>query len=483
MPLADSILGEIYHLKQVRIPAVENDLRRIPAIHRLLDLPAVVAAIGEFGHDPVMEACRSAVDRLRRDAGAGLLNGDDFDAAIDSLETDILEKIRTDTGATYPAVINATGVLLHTNLGRAPLGGHQPPALRSYLALEYDVATGGRGQRLAPIAKRIARVCGAPQAVMVNNNAAALFLILKAYADGREVVVSRGQLIEIGGSFRLPDVMASAGSQLVEVGCTNRTHLSDFADAISDQTAAILLAHQSNFRVIGFTTEPSTSDLAELAHSRGLPLIVDQGSGAMHDLRRWGLPPEETVAELLSAGADIVCFSGDKLLGGPQAGLIVGSEEWVAPLAKHPLYRALRPDKTALVVMDEVLRAHRSGQLEQIPLYALLGIPVEKLKSRAARLRRRLRAAGVPARGRATRAALGGGTTPEETIDSYGLGVPGGQRLADRLRRTEPPVVARIENDEVVFDLRTVSSEDEDVFEAAVIEAYSGLMASQDSGA
>jgi L-seryl-tRNA(Ser) seleniumtransferase len=460
-----------------------SELRRIPAIHRLLELPSIQAAVSLYGHVPVMEACRSAVDQLRARVTNGELSGSSLDAAIDGLAETITDSVRADSCGTYPAVLNATGVLLHTNLGRAPLRQDLPPSLKSYLALEYDVAAGRRGQRLAPIADRIARVCDAPAAVMVNNNAAAVFLTLKVHADDREVVVSRGQLIEIGGSFRLPDVMASAGSTLVEVGCTNRTHLRDFTGAVNERTAAILVAHRSNYRVVGFTAEPSTRELAELAHERGLPLIVDQGSGALHDLRRWGLPAETTVGELLADGADIVCFSGDKLLGGPQAGLIVGREEWVAPIAKHPLYRALRPDKSALVMMDEVLRAHHGQRFADIPLYAMLEIPVQTLKGRAQRLGRRLRTSGVPVRGRATRAALGGGTTPEETVPSYGLGLAGGQRLLDALRSQQPPVVARIEGDEVLFDLRSVPSASDRDLEQAIRAAYSGIAANTDSGA
>jgi L-seryl-tRNA(Ser) seleniumtransferase len=462
---------------------VTPDYRRIPAIHRLLELPALRAAIDEHGHAPVMEACRAVVDRLRHRVGAGEVPEEAIAGAIEALETEILDALRVGTDAAYPAVINATGVLLHTNLGRAPLWRDLPPSFESYLALEYDVTKGGRGQRLAPIAERIARVCGAPSAVMVNNNAAALFLLLKTHAANHEVVVSRGQLIEIGGSFRLPDVMAASGSELIEVGCTNRTHLADFAGAIGDKTAAILVAHQSNFRIIGFTTEPSTSELADVAHAHGLPLFVDQGSGALHDLRRWGLPHEETVGELLEAGADVVCFSGDKLLGGPQAGLIVGRSEWVEPLAKHPLYRTLRPDKTALVLMDRVLGAHHSGRLNEIPLYAMLEIPVETLMGRARRLGRRLRADGIPARGCATRATLGGGTTPEETITSYGLAVGGGRQLVDGLRAASTPVVARIEDDEVVLDLRTVAADQDRELEIALNRAYKGLQANHDGGA
>jgi L-seryl-tRNA(Ser) seleniumtransferase len=400
-----------------------------------------------------------------------LTDDDDIDAACDSIERDILHDLAVQARAAYPRVLNATGVILHTNLGRAPWPD-SPASLTSYLALEYDLGSGSRGQRLAPLATRLARVVGAESAVMVNNNAAALFLMLLAHAHGREVIVSRSQLIEIGGSFRLPDVMSAAGCRLVEVGCTNRTHLRDYERAITEDTAAILVAHQSNFRIVGFTTTPSTEELADLAHRHGLPVMVDQGSGCLHDLGRWGLPHEETVGEILAAGADMVCFSGDKLLGGPQAGLIVGSERAVAPLGRHPLYRALRPDRSALVLMDRVLAAHQSGQLHRIPVYAMLDMPVETLKRRAARLGRRLRRLDVPVRGRTTRAALGGGTTPEETMPSYGLGLAGGQQVLDALRDAEPPVIGRIEDDEVVLDLRTVAPEDDPLLEAAVASAF-----------
>ncbi len=430
-----------------------------------------------------MDACRQAVERLRERLGAGELEEKAITAARDALEGEILADLRAAVAPAYPAVVNATGVLLHTNLGRAPLARSFSPSLESYLALEYDIAEGRRGQRLAPIAERIARVCGAPSAVMVNNNAAALLLLLSAHAHGREVVVSRGELIEIGGSFRLPEVMRASGSHLCEVGCTNRTHLADYAAAINESTAAILVAHQSNYRIVGFTTAPPVAELAGLAHSRGLPLFVDQGSGALHDLARWGLPAEPTVSSLLDAGADVVCFSGDKLLGGPQAGLLVGRSEWVEPLGRHPLYRALRPDKTALVAMDAVLGAHESGHLDRIPLYAMLEEPLDNLKRRAARIGRRLRAAGVPVRGRATRAALGGGTTPQETMPSFGLAVPGGQRLTTLLRGSDPPVIARIEDDEVVLDLRTVPAAMDRLLEEALTAAYQGLNASQDAGA
>jgi L-seryl-tRNA(Ser) seleniumtransferase len=256
------------------------------------------------------------------------------------------------------------------------------------------------------------------------------------------------------------------------VGCTNRTHLRDYEQAIGEGTGAIMVAHRSNFAVVGFTTSPGLDELAELAHAHDLPLIVDQGSGCLHDLSRWGLAGEPTVPDLLAAGADVVCFSGDKLLGGPQAGILVGPARWVEPLGRHPLYRALRPDKTALVLMDHTLRAHASDRLRQIPLYAMLEVSVDQLRRRARSVGRRLRQLGVPTRGRATRSALGGGTTPTETLPSYGLSLPGTQRLGDALRRQRPPVVARIEDDQVVLDLRTVFPEQDRALIEAVAAAW-----------
>jgi L-seryl-tRNA(Ser) seleniumtransferase len=461
---------------------VQAALRRIPAVHRLLDHPALGEAVTSHGRETVMEACRAATEQLRRRIADGLLPLEAVDQACTALAADVLVVLDGWTRPAYPEVVNATGVLIHTNLGRAPLPADPPRSLASYLALEYDISGGGRGQRLAPLRGRLARLCGAESAVMVNNNAAALLLILGALARGREVIVSRGQLIEIGGSFRLPDVMAASGCRLVEVGCTNRTHLEDYQRAITSDTAAILSAHHSNFRIVGFTAEPPLAEIAGLAHSFGLPMIVDQGSGNLYDLRRWGLGDEPTVASLLAAGADVVCFSGDKLLGGPQAGIVVGSRQWVEPLGAHPMYRALRPDKTALVLMDQVLRAHQSGRLHEIPLYALLEVPVEALARRARRIGRRLRAAGVPASGCATRAALGGGTTPEQTLASYGLSLGGGQRLLDALRLGEPPVIARIDNDAVVLDLRTVLPRQDRALEAAIAAAYRSSGGAQPAG-
>ena len=465
------------------MPPMSSPLRALPSVARLLETPPVAEAVDRWGRETVVAAIRDALDALRAAVRDGAVPETRLEGEIEALPARIAEALASRAAPAYPSVINATGVLLHTNLGRAPLGERRPTRLASYLALEYDLDTGRRGQRLDPIRRRLAEVAGAPAAVMVNNNAGAVLLLLAAHAAGREVIVSRGQLIEIGGSFRLPDVMAASGARLVEVGCTNRTHLADYEAAIGEATAAILVAHPSNYRIVGFTAEPPLDALAALAHERGVPLFMDQGSGALHDMARWGLPHEPTVREILDAGADAVCFSGDKLLGGPQAGIVVGSPRWVEPLARHPLLRALRPDKTALVHMDRVLEAHRTGRLEAIPLYALLGTPVEALRRRARRLARRLAAAGIPAEAAPSRATLGGGTTPEAGIPSWAVALPGEASLAAALRRGAPAVVGRLHEARLLLDLRSVFPAEDRELERAVIRAYQGIQASQDGGA
>lgn len=460
------------------MPMMSSPYRGLPSVARLLDHPLVRDAISVAGQEAATVACREAVEELRQRIRRDGMSADDVAAARAALPGQIRATIDRAVRPAYRQVINATGVLLHTNLGRAPLPTPLPATLASYLALEYDIEQGRRGQRLAPLRERLTAVCGGEWAVMVNNNAAAVLLALAGLARDREVVVSRGQLIEIGGSFRLPEVMSLSGARLVEVGCTNRTHLEDYRRALGDATGAILVAHPSNFRVVGFTAMPSLQALAALARERDLPLIVDQGTGHLHRHVSPGLADEPTVAETLAAGADVVCFSGDKLLGGPQAGLIVGGRRWVEPLGRHPLYRALRPDKTSLVLMDRTLAAHRSGRLEELPLYALLLTPLARLQRRARAATRRLRAAGVPATPCATRSTLGGGTTPAETAASYGLAVAAGQELADRLRFGEPPVVALLDDNRVVLDLRSVfPAQDRDLvaaLEVAWNEVHAG---------
>ncbi len=465
------------------MPTVPDTVYRLlPAVHEVLASERLAGAVAASGHGWVADACRRVLDDLRRRIAAGEIDAATVAGEATRVPDAVLAELERLGRPAYPAVVNATGVLLHTNLGRAPLPPVPDEVVGGYLALEYDLAAGRRGQRLAPLRRRLAELFGAESALMVNNNAAALVLILSGLARDREVIVSRGQLIEIGDSFRLPDVMAASGARLVEVGCTNRTHLRDVEAAIGEATAAVLVAHQSNFRMVGFTTQPGTAALAALCHAWNLPLIVDQGSGCLYDLERWGLPHEETVAELLAGGADLVCCSGDKLIGGPQAGIVVGRRRWLEPLARHPLYRALRPDKAALVWMDRVLRSHREGRLADIPLYAMLEIPLPVLRRRAASMARRLREAGVPARSTAMRAVVGGGTTPGSSVASHGLAVAGGQALADALRASAPPVITRLEEDRVLLDLRTVRPDQERVLLATLIRAYGSASTRQDGG-
>lgn len=440
----------------------------LPAVHRLLARPDLRQALQRHGHRTCREAVRRAVEEARQAVRAGAPVPD-----TEQLAARALGFLQATTLLAYPAVINATGVLIHTNLGRAP---RLSPPLPPYLALEYDLEAGARGERLAPVTARLTRYFGAEAALVVTNNAAALVLLLAAHAGGREVIVSRGELIEIGGSFRLPEIMAAAGARLKEVGCTNRTHLKDYENAIGGDTAAILLAHRSNFHISGFTARPTLAELVALGQRRGLPVWVDQGSGCHMDLRSFGLHPEPTVQELLAAGADAVLFSGDKLLGGPQAGILVGRAATIEALRRHPLRRALRPDKGALTALVGTLDAYLAERPLEVPLYRLLATPEGELRRRARRLARRLAAAGLAVRAVPCRAVVGGGTTPDQTLPSWGVELPGGdQKTAAALRRGTPPVVARIEDERVLLDLRAVFPEqDRHLAEAAATALTTG---------
>ncbi len=440
-----------------------RELSALPAVHRLLAEEALVRAAATHGRNRVREAVRASLAAARRRVAAGAAAPLPGELVAETVET-----LLAAAAAAYPEVINATGVLIHTNLGRAP---QLTPPLPAYLALEYDLDAGGRGERLAPVVARLTRYFGSEAATVVTNNAAALVLLLAAHAAGREVVVSRGELIEIGGSFRLPEIMAAAGATLVEVGCTNRTHAHDYERAIGEATAGILVVHRSNFHMNGFVAAPPLAELAAIARRRGVSLWVDQGSGCHVGLERYGLRGEPTVRELLAGGADAVLFSGDKLLGAPQAGIIVGSATVISPLRRHPLRRALRPDKAALAGLAATLDAYLAGSPERVPLYRLLATPADELRRRAARIVRALRTAGVAARAVATRAVLGGGTTPDQTLSSWAIAFAGGDDLARRLRLAAPHVVGRVEEGSVLVDLRAVFPEQDRALEAALVAA------------
>ena len=438
-----------------------SKLSTLPAVHRLLSDDDLVRAAATHGRARVREAVRAAIAAARRRVAAGdgvPLPGD--------LVAETVALLAASAAPAYPEVINATGVLIHTNLGRAP---RLAPPLPAYLALEYDLDAGERGERLAPVVSRLNRYFGSASAMVVTNNAAALVLLLAAHAAGRDVLVSRGELIEIGGSFRLPEIMAAAGAALVEVGCTNRTHAADYERAIGESTAGILVAHRSNFHMDGFVTSPPIVELAALARRRGVPLWVDQGSGCHLDLGRYGLRGEPTVRDLLAGGADAVLFSGDKLLGAPQAGIIVGSGPAIAPLQRHPLRRALRPDKAALVGLAATLDAYLAEQVERVPLSRLLAVSGDELRRRARRLVRALAGRGIAARAVESRAVLGGGTTPDQTLPAWAVALAGGDGFALRLRHATPPVVGRVDEGMVLLDLRAVFPEQDRALLAAVV--------------
>jgi L-seryl-tRNA(Ser) seleniumtransferase len=389
------------------------------------------------------------------------------------------ERIATRDAPTLRPVINATGVVLHTNLGRAPLSDAALAAIRDAsgtASIEYDLERGTRGERHGHAARLLAEVTGAEDAVVANNGAAAVLLALAALAARREVIVARGELVEIGGGFRIPDVLARSGAKVVEVGTTNRTYVRDYANAITAKTGAILRVHASNFALRGFVAKAASSDLATLSRERGVAFIHDLGSGTLLDTARFGLGHEETIQEAIGDGADVVTFSGDKLLGGPQAGIAAGRAEAIAKLRTHPLMRALRPDKLTIAALVATVAAYRDGTaLETLPVWQLISETPAKLARRAKAIAARLEAAGIPAAIVVTTSTVGGGSLPEETQPSRGIALSAASaaRAVGALRHADPPVIARIVDDRVVLDLRSVLPEQDDPLARAVIGVLS----------
>jgi L-seryl-tRNA(Ser) seleniumtransferase len=382
-------------------------------------------------------------------------------------------------------VINATGVLIHTNLGRVPLGPRQIEAVQAvamgYSNLEYDVSTGRRGSRYSHAGALLTQLTGAEAALVVNNNAAAVLVTLAALCGGREVVISRGELIEIGGEFRIPEVMSSSGARLVEVGATNRTHLADYERAITPETAAILKVHPSNYRVVGFTASVEARELARLSRGRGVCFIHDVGSGLVAPGTAEWTREEPSVSDSIEDGADIVTFSGDKLFGGPQAGVIAGRRDLVTKIERHPLMRALRVDKMTLAALEATALMHLRGETAEVPLWAMALTGSDELERRCRALAERLETAvgagGAKLEVVATEAVTGGGSLPGQTLPSWGLSIVhpelSSDEVARRLRRREPPVIVRVEDDRVVADLRTVPAEADPGLADALIAALS----------
>ncbi len=433
-----------------------------------------------------MTLVKSAVREILDEQRAAILAGDLV--LLKDLDQDVLvlkfeERIALKTGLNFRSVINGTGVVVHTNLGRSVLPKIAMESIQrvgsGYSNLEFDLTTGRRGSRYSLVEGLLCDLTGAEAALVVNNNAAAVFLVLDTLANGREVVISRGQLVEIGGSFRIPDVMAKSGAVMVEIGTTNRTHLRDYEAAINDQTSLLLKVHTSNFKVIGFTSEVPLADMVDLGARMGIPVMEDLGSGCLIDLSRYGLHKEPAVSEIMKTGVDVLTFSGDKLLGGPQAGIILGKKEIVDRVKKNPLNRALRIDKFTLAGLESVLRLYFDEKmaLQTIPTLTMLTMPLKTIEKRARRLLRKIKQIPAETCGISllkTESRAGGGALPEQGLASSAVALaPGSMTVNDlelKLRSADPPVIGRIEDDRFILDMRTVADNELDRLAALLLE-------------
>ncbi|HKP69768.1 MAG TPA: L-seryl-tRNA(Sec) selenium transferase [Pyrinomonadaceae bacterium] len=450
--------------------------RMLPSTDELLQLPETAKFAEEFGHRRLAQLARQSIDAVRQElAEASAASGD---VTKDTLRDAVLEQLKRVADVSRSSgirkVINATGVVVHTNLGRAPLSDDAIAAVTraaGYCNLEYDISTGGRGKRGANVESVLAELAGAEDAVVVNNCAAAAFLVLSVFAKDGETIVSRGELVEIGGDFRVPDVLTQSGSRLKEVGTTNRTKLSDYAKAVNENTKLVMRVHPSNYRIIGFTEKPSLKELAELAHKNNLLVYEDAGSGAIVDLARFGLGEEPMISRAIVDGADIVTFSGDKLLGSTQAGIAVGRRDLIKRLRTHSLYRTLRADKLVYAALEATAAAYiRETAERDIPVLRMLSSTRDELESRAGSFVARLRDAGSE---NATielidgDSVVGGGSAPGMRLGTVLIAISHASVRAEvielKLRMSDTPVVARIENDRVVVDLRTVDEGEEDL--------------------
>ncbi|HEU5450891.1 MAG TPA: L-seryl-tRNA(Sec) selenium transferase [Terriglobales bacterium] len=452
-------------------------LRRLPSVDELLRHFSDLVA--REGHVPVTEAVRAALDTLRAEVLGGYLDEKGLALALEGLAAAVERELRKSLQPSLRTVINATGVILHTNLGRAPLAEaalqHIRETAAGYSNLEFDVTAGERGKRDVHTQRLFASLLGADvNTVVVNNNAAAVLVALNTLAEGGEVVVSRGELVEIGGSFRVPEVMAKSGALLREVGTTNRTRMADYDRAINDKTRLLLRVHRSNFQIVGFTEQPALEELAELGHRRGIPVMEDLGSGALFDLRTAGVHGESTVTDSLGAGVDVVTYSGDKLLGGPQAGMISGRAELVARIRSNPLFRALRVDKLTYAALEATLLAYVRQDYDGIPAVRMMRLRAEEIGRRAewlrAQLPRALQSEIVDGE-----SVIGGGSAPGATLPTKLLALRceglSADELATRLRASDPPIVARVEEGRVLLDLRTVFADQD----AQVAAAFANI--------
>jgi L-seryl-tRNA(Ser) seleniumtransferase len=459
-------------------------LRELPSVDALLKTDTARGLANELGPTRVTSLARLATEDIRQsllNSRQSLPDGNGDDAIRSELlkqaEQRLIELHRIDEASGVRRVINATGVVLHTNLGRAPLSDAARRAIdqaSGYCTLEYDAIAGSRGRRGARAEDLLRELTGAGAALIVNNCAAAAFLVLNTFARDGEAVISRGELVEIGGDFRVPDIMAQSGARMIEVGTTNRTRLSDYRGAINERSRLVMRVHTSNYRIVGFTKVPSLSELAGLTRDAGLPLYEDAGSGALIDFTKYGIEGEPVIRESIEAGADIVSFSGDKLVGGPQTGLVVGRTELIERMRSNPLYRALRADKLRLAALEATLSAY--SREEKVPTLEMIAMTSEQIEKRAKKLIRKVYKNTAdtlklePIKGES---AVGGGSAPISSLPTLAISVTrdgfAAKRIAEHLRQWNPPIIVRIANDRVLIDLRTVAVTDETEVEQALI--------------
>ncbi len=447
--------------------SIQELLRRIPAVDQILLQPSVAALVRRTSHGFVVSLIQELLQQVRDDLRSGAAAPEErIDPA--RLAMQLNDRLQQQLRPVLMTVINASGVILHTNLGRAPLSTEAQRSLSAvsgkYSNLEYDLKSGRRSHRDQLLEPLLREVLGCEAATVVNNNAAAVFLILDTLASGREVVVSRGELIEIGGSYRIPDILACSGARLREVGTTNKTRIRDYEAAIGPDTALLLRVHPSNFRIRGFTEKPRLEELTALAHHHQLPLIEDLGSGCLIDLRQFGIFEEPRAQDSIAAGVDMVCFSADKLLGGPQAGIIAGSRRWVEMVRTNPLMRTYRVEKLIYGALGATLASYRTGRaLEEIPVLRMLGMSQQELRSRSRRFLRRMKGKMPPGACISLTdgsSVVGGGSCPDATLPSVLLSLTSDRYAAGEIERVlraqDPPVIVRVEDDRVLVDLRTV---------------------------
>ena len=455
-------------------------LRQIPSVDELLNRPKIAELSLRAGREFTVEITRRALADVREQASVEMTSSS---VNVTDIETRIVERIEAELAASLRSVINVTGVILHTNLGRAPLGKsaaeHLAATATCYSNLEYDLVEGARGKRDVHTNKLLAELVGAEAAIVVNNNAAAVFLVLNTLAKAAEVVVSRGELIEIGDGFRIPDIMTQSGVELREVGTTNRTRIADYERAVTERTRLLLRVHPSNFRIVGFTKRPKLEELVAIGKRLGIPVVEDLGSGCLMDLSSVGI--DEPIARAsFDAGVDVVTFSGDKLLGGPQAGIIAGKKDVVERVRRNPLFRALRVDKLTIAVLEMTLRAYRRGAWDEIPALRMIRMTPSEIEQRARALVARLNVTlpkDTALEIREGSSVIGGGSTPDQKLPTSLVAIASHRysaaALEERLRKPTngTPVIARIEEDRLVIDLRTVFVEEEEPLAEAVIAA------------